>query len=92
MFTTFHPFDYFLTIGTLLEHVILAPLLQLFYLLVQRHVFFLGFLLLELAATYALMTVVERNSAIQAKFDFALRTGEDSQAFVYAKYKAAIGS
>ncbi len=52
----------------------------------------MGFKLLELAATYALMALAERNSAIQAKFDFALGTGEDSQAFVYAKYKAAIGS
>ena len=90
--TTCHSFDDFLTIRTLLEHVILAPLLQLFYLLVQRHVIFLGFKLLELAATYALMTLAERNSAFQAKFDFALRTGDDSQAFVYVKYKTTIGS
>ncbi len=75
-----------------MENVIIAFRFQLFYLLVQRHVFFLGFKLLELAATYALMTLAERNSAFQAKFDFALRTGEDSQAFVYVKYIAAIGS
>ncbi len=80
--TTCHSFDYFLTIGTLLENASIPLLHQLFYLLVQRHVIFLGFKLLELAATYALMALAERNSAFQAKFYSALGTGENSQAFV----------
>ena len=52
----------------------------------------MGFKLLELAATYALMALAERNSTFQAKFDSALGTGDNSQAVVYAKYKAAIWS
>ena len=46
--------------------------------------------LFELSTAYFLVTLVEWNCAIQAKFDFTQRTSDEVYALVYVKNKLAI--